>query len=120
MHDVLRRLGPRNADAERATRALLDRLPGVDWREVHALADQASGRNGDAVLEAALRAVYDWLDAQVCRRAAHATSSGLVPFAEAWRTVAAKAREAEAYNLDRRSLVVAIFVALSAAVRVAG
>ncbi len=118
VHDALRRLGHRGGtDLDRAVRGLLDRLPAVDWREVHRLAEQAAGRNGDAALESMLHAVYDWLDATLRRRAAQHPPARLAALAEAWDRIAAQARETEALNLDKRPLLIAAFTELAAAAR---
>ncbi len=96
---------------------LLTRLPDVDWRAVHALADSTTGREGGDVFEAILTMTLDWIDAKV--RASAACGAGprsLAPLAQVWEKIAASARETQALNLDRRPIVLSLFADLSAAV----
>lgn len=96
---------------------LLARLPDVDWRAVHSLADSVTGREGGDVFEAMLTMTLDWIDAKV--RTAAASGAGprsLAPLAQVWEKIAASARETQALNLDRRPIVLSLFADLSAAV----
>jgi DNA polymerase-3 subunit delta' len=116
VREALRRIdgGDRELDASLAN--LLDRLPDVDWRAVHALADRVAGRDSGEALETLLGSVYDWLGQRVRQGAARAEPSRrLAPYAEVWEKVAARAQENEALNLDRRQLVLAVFTDLAAA-----
>lgn len=99
---------------------LLGKLPAIDWRAVHALADTTQGREGAEVFEALMSLVFDWIDARV-RAAAGAGASprSLAPLAQVWEKIAASARETQALNLDRRPLVLSMFADLSAAVSAA-
>ena len=116
LHDALRRLGHKGVELDQTIRRLLDGLPAIEWREVHRLADQVTGRNGETALETIMTAVYDWLAASV-RSGPDRGPRRLAPFAEAWDRVAARAREADALNLDKRPLVLATFADLAVAVR---
>ncbi len=120
VREALRRLGEGGGDLDRRLAALLDRLPALDWRELHALADGLGGRNGDAVLGAILDAVRDWLAGQVRPDSATGAASPgrLAALAGAWERIGVLAREAQALNLDRRSLVFAIFTDLAGAARI--
>lgn len=96
---------------------LLSKLPEIDWRAVHALADSTLGREGGEVFDAVLTMILDWIDAHVRANAASgAGPRSLAPLAQVWEKIAASARETQALNLDRRPLVLSIFADLSAAV----
>ncbi len=116
VHGALRRLGRAGNDVESGVAGLLDRLPALEWRAVHRLADQVAGRDGDAAFETAMGAVFDWLQSQV-RTGGQGGARRLAPYAEVWEKVAASARETEALNLDRRPLILSIFSDLAGAVR---
>ena len=97
---------------------LFAHLPDVDWLAVHDLADTLAGREGQEAFETTLTAVYDWIDATV-RASAQIGAARLAPYAEVWEKIAASARETEAFNLDRRPLILSIFADLAAATRAA-
>ncbi len=121
VHDALRLLGSRGIELDALVHRLLDRLPAVDWREVHRLADQVGGRDGEVGFGIAMAAIYDWLGRAVAVRAGRGSRPGaVVPLAEAWEKVAAGARETEALNLDKRPLILGVFSDLATAVRLAG
>ncbi len=102
----------------RRLEGLLGRLPEVDWLGVHDLADTLAGRDGLEDFETTLATVFDWIDATV-RASTAAGVARLAPYAEVWEKIAASARETEAFNLDRRPLILSIFADLAAATRVA-
>jgi DNA polymerase-3 subunit delta' len=97
---------------------LLAHLPEVDWLAVHDLADTLTGREGQEDFETTISAVFDWIDATV-RGSTGAGATRLAPYAEVWEKIAASARETEAFNLDRRPLILSIFADLAAATRAA-
>ena len=102
-------------DIDAATSAVLMRLPEVDWRRVHRIADTV-GMSDDR-FGIVLRAVLDWLDARVQAQARSSTGAGgLIRMADAFESIRAAAREAEALNLDKRPLLLSIFADLSRAV----
>lgn len=103
------------ADVER----LLDALPVVDWQQVHGLADRLGGRDEQDDYEAAIAAIFDWLDARVRRDAAGgiARAANLAPLAEVWEKTSRSVRETDALNLDRRLLILTIFNDLAEATR---
>ena len=122
MLDALRLLGSQGLELDALLRRLLERLPAVDWREVHRLADQITGRDGETGFAIATAAIYDWLSRAGGgagrarpRRAGDRAASGGVG-----ERSAAAVRETEALNLDKRPLVLAIVSDLAAAVRLAG
>lgn len=117
VHDALRLLGHHGVELSATVGRLLGRLPALDWREVHKLADQVAGRDGEAAYAATMTAVYDWLGSTV-RCGAQSAPSRLAPYAEVWEKIAATTREADDLNLDKRPLILSIFSDLAAAVRV--
>ena len=114
--EMLRILQGEGLELDRGVNALLERLPELDWRAVHKLADQVAARDKDVAWEAMLGAVFDWLSRQLRMREGQGPAR-LARFAEVWEKVAAEARETAALNLDRRPLVLSIFSDLAAAAR---
>ena len=98
-------------------RATLERLPQVDWTDIHAIADGLAGRSNDRAFETAMGTVFGWLGEQARGRAGEGAAR-LAPLAEVWDKIARTARETEAYNLDRRAFVLTLYSDLSAALRV--
>ena len=93
---------------------LLERLPTVDPRALHALGDRLYGVDA-APLAAFLDTVNAWLSARLAQgpqEPAH-----LVRVAEAWEKINSAARDAEEYNLERKPLVFSVFGTLADAVR---
>ena len=94
--------------------ALLDRLPQLDPRALHALGDSLAGTE-QAPLAAFMDTINTWLSARLI------TSAGkigrMAPVAEAWDKVNRAAREVEIYNLDRKPFVFAVFDTLAEAAR---
>ena len=101
-------------DIDAATGSLLERLPEVDWRRVHRIADTV-GMSDDR-FGIVLRAVLDWLEARahVEARSSDAARASM-RVADAWESIRAAAREAEALNLDKRPLLLSIFADLARA-----
>lgn len=97
-------------------RAALERLPAIDWTDLHAVADGLAGRANDAAFETTVETIFGWLGEQTERRAAEGARR-LAPLAEVWDKVARQVRETESYNLDRRALVLTLFTDLSDALR---
>jgi DNA polymerase-3 subunit delta' len=102
--------GPLLAVRERVNE-LLGRVPAVDPRALHALADVLDRADRDAV-DTFVEAVRTWLSSELRRQ----TPTRLAPLAEAWSQIDRAAREAETFNLDRRPLVFAVFRCLAEAV----
>ncbi len=120
LHGALRLIGARGLDLDALVRGLLQRLPEVDWRAVHRLADQTTGRDGEAGFDIALAAIQDWLALRVRDgSSAGVPARRLAPYAEAWDKVSANARETDALNLDKRPLLLSIFADLATAARAA-
>jgi DNA polymerase-3 subunit delta' len=93
---------------------LLDRLPVLDPRALHALGEEIAGTQAET-LAAFMDAVNAWLSARL--KTGPQEGSRLARIAEVWATVNLAAREAEAYNLDRKPLVFSVFGQLAQAAR---
>ena len=93
---------------------LFAQLPNPDPRALHALGD-AIGGTDPKTLEAFMDLVNGWLSARLVEGSQGKAQMARV--AETWERVNHAAREAEAYNLERKPLVFAIFGALSEAAR---
>lgn len=120
VHDVLRLLSRGGVDLDANLHRMLDRLPAIDWRQVHALADRVAPRDNTDDYDTLLVSVLDWLDARVRRGALAGEGEAarrLAPYAEVWEKAAGAARETETLNLDRRPLVFSLFADLAAAAR---
>lgn len=92
----------------RQTRAMLDALPQVDVGQSLALAELTSGRDGSAAFATMMTVVADWVS-ELVRSRASLGPRRLAPLIEVWEKSAQAAREADAYNVDRRPLVLALF-----------
>ena len=97
----------------------LDALPRIDWDTAHRIAEDA-GRpgGGGAEFQRFVETILDWLHARTQR--AGAGAARLAPYAEVWEKLRRAAREAEAYNLDKKPLVLLTFADLAEAARRAG
>ena len=111
-------LGGEALKLHQRTAALLDTLPRVDPRELHALGDALG--NSDRV---ALGAFIDSVDRWITRRLraddgnANANLPRLARLAEVWEKINRAARETESYNLERKPLVFSVFGLLAEAIR---
>jgi DNA polymerase III subunit delta' len=111
---ALRLLAQGGLERDNLVRGLLDHLPAVDWRAVHALADEVTGRDNAAEYDRVMASIPDWIDARLHAEAAQGAGR-LAPLAEVWEKAAEAAREAEVMNLDKRPLILSIFADLAAA-----
>ena len=98
------------------TAALLDNLPQVDPRELHALGD-ALGGNDRAALGAFVDSIDRWIGERLRMGDANANLPRLARLAEVWEKIANAARETETYNLERKPLVFSVFGLLQEATR---
>ena len=100
------------------TAALLATLPRVDPLELHALGDALGGTDRVA-LATFIDSVDRWLSERL--RAdddnANANLPRLARLAEVWEKITLAARDAEAYNLERKPLVFSVFGLLAEATR---
>jgi DNA polymerase III subunit delta' len=93
---------------------LLDRLPALDPRALHSLGDEIAGTQAET-LAAFMDAVNAWLGGRLSSGAQD--TARLARLAEVWASVNQAARDAEAYNLDRKPLVFSVFGQLAEAAR---
>ena len=100
------------------TAALLDMLPQIDYRELHALGDSISGSDR-VILNAFMDSVERWVGDRIRNDGSRpdADLPRLARLAEVWEKVSRAAREAESYNLERKPLVFSIFGLLAEAMR---
>jgi DNA polymerase III subunit delta' len=93
---------------------LLDRLPSLDAKALHALGEALAGTDPQP-----LAAFVDTVNAWLARRLnGGANDIGrLDRLAEAWQRVNAAARDAETYNLERKPLIFNVFGLLAEATR---
>jgi DNA polymerase III subunit delta' len=94
--------------------ALLERLPELDARALHAVGERISGTD-PATLAAFLDTVNGWLSARLA--ATPQDRARLNRVAQAWEKVNAAARDVEEYNLERKPLVFNVFGWLAEATR---
>jgi DNA polymerase-3 subunit delta' len=116
VREALKRLGGESARLQERIEALLGRLPEVDWRDVHKLADAVSAREQVTEYETVIATVFEWLDDMVVRGAGQGPRR-LAPYAEVWEKLGAAVRETEALNLDKRPLILSLFADLANATR---
>ena len=93
---------------------LLERLPELDPRALHALGDEIAGTEAET-LAAFMDAVNAWLGERL--KTGPQEPRRLARIAEVWSSVNKAGREAEAYNLDRKPLVFSVFGQLAEAAR---
>jgi DNA polymerase-3 subunit delta' len=94
--------------------AMLDRLPVVDPRALHALGDRLAGTE-TAPLAAFIDTVNGWLSDRLA--AGSRDGARLDRLARAWENVNSASRDAQTYNLDRKPLVFSVFGWLAEAAR---
>jgi DNA polymerase-3 subunit delta' len=88
------------------TMALLARLPALDMRELHMLADSLAMADS-RVFEIVMDAVNDWLSARLSDSLADKARAARV--ADIWGELNAAARDTDIYNLDRKPLIFRTF-----------
>jgi len=93
---------------------ILDRLPQLDPRALHALGDELAGTEAET-LAAFLDTVNSWLAARL--RSGPQESRRLARVGDVWESVNRAAREVETYNLDRKPFVFSVFNLLAEAAR---
>src|SRR4051812_41370841 len=101
---------------QQRTAALLNTLPRVDPRELHALGDSL-GLSDRALLAAFIDSVDRWIAERL--RADHANANVNLPrlarLAEVWEKINRAARDTAEYNLERKPLVFSVFGLLAEA-----
>jgi DNA polymerase-3 subunit delta' len=109
-------LGGDALSLQQTTTALLDSLPNVDPRALHALGD-AIGGTDRATLAAFVDGIDRWIAGRLRTGDANAELPRLARLAEVWEKIGRAARDTEAYNLERKPLVFSVFGLLAEAVR---
>jgi DNA polymerase-3 subunit delta' len=94
--------------------ALLEGLPALDQRALHALGDTLAGTD-PAPLATFMDVVRDWLSARLA--ALPQETRRLAPLAEVWEKINRAGKDVEVYNLERKPLVFAVFGLLAEAAR---
>lgn len=100
------------------TASLLNTLPHVDPRELHALGD-ALGTSDRVALAAFTDSVDRWIGERLRadEGGLNANLPRLARLAEVWEKIGKAARETESYNLERKPLVFSVFSLLAEATR---
>ena len=114
---VARALNLMGGDAlklQQRTAALLDTLPRVDPRQLHALSD-ALPLSDRATLAAFTDSIERWIGERLHGADANANLARLARLAEVWDKISRAARETESYNLERKPLVFSVFGLLAEA-----
>jgi DNA polymerase-3 subunit delta' len=101
-------------DLRRQVAKLLDALPALDPRALHALGDVLAGTE-PATFSAFMDTINTWLSARLARGAGEIRR--MAPVAQAWEQVNRSAREVDVYNLDRKPFIFAAFSLLAEAAR---
>ncbi len=103
---------------------LTQTLPEVDYAGVHALADRVAIRGRDDAFDAFVGVVEDWLSRRVRNESEPAAplpqpvqAASLASWADVWEKVRDTTLQAETLNLDRRQVVLQVFMALATATR---
>jgi DNA polymerase-3 subunit delta' len=111
-------LGGDAVKLQQRTASLLAALPRVDPRELHALGD-ALGGSDRAALAAFIDSIDRWMGERLRAAGpdANANLPRLAQLAEVWEKINLAARDAEAYNLERKPLVFSVFGLLAEATR---
>ena len=113
---ALSALASDGATLRKTVAGLLERLPAVDARASHALAEDLAKRGAEERFALFVSMVGDWLHERV-RAGAALREPRLAQLAESWEKIARSAREVEIFNLDRRPFVLGTLAELSGLAR---
>lgn len=94
--------------------ALLDRLPDIDARALHALGD-SMGFADQKAFEGFIDTLNDWMSTRL--RNGPQDAAHLARIADAWQRINRAAADADAFNLERRPIIFDAFGALAEAAR---
>lgn len=92
-----------------AVMEILDKLPALDVAAVYRLADRVAGSGGEEAYHLLIDLVSDWLSKKVRADAATVPAPALAGWAEVWEKTAHAVGTAEAFNLDRKQVVLNLF-----------
>ena len=101
-------------ELRRQVTTLLDQLPKIDQRALHALGDSLSGTE-PATFAAFMDTINAWLGTRIA--SGTRTIGNMAPVAQAWEQINRSAREVDVFNLDRKPFVFAVFGTLAEAAR---
>jgi DNA polymerase III subunit delta' len=90
------------------TVALLNSLPHVDQKALHALGDVLGAQDRTAIA-AFMDTIDRWMSERLQAPDANANLARLARLAEVWEKVTRAARDTEAFNLERKPLVFSVF-----------
>lgn len=107
-------LGGQSLGLQQRTLDLLNRLPQLDQRALHALGD-ALPLNDRAGLRAFIDTIDRWLTAHLHGPDVGANLPRLARLAEVWEKINNAARDTESFNLERKPLVFSVFGMLAEA-----
>jgi len=107
-------LGGQSLGLQQRTLDLLNRLPQLDPRALHALGD-ALPLNDRAGLRAFVDTIDRWLTGHLHRPDVGANLPRLARLAEVWEKINNAARDTESFNLERKPLVFSVFGMLAEA-----
>ena len=108
-------LGGSALGLQERTAQLLESLPNVDQRALHALGDALAG-NDRTTLAAFVDTVERWLIERL-GDGSNANLASLARVSEVWEKVLRDARDTQEYNLERKPLVFSVFGMLAEAMR---
>ncbi|MDQ0315869.1 DNA polymerase III subunit delta' [Amorphus orientalis] len=94
---------------QHAVTDILSNLPRLDEAALHRLADRTSGPGSDATFDLLVDLVSDWLSKKVRADATTQPPAALAGWAEVWEKTAHAVGVAEAFNLDRKQVVLNLF-----------
>ena len=107
-------LGGQSLGLQQRTLELLNRLPQLDQRALHALGD-ALPLNDRAGLRAFIDTIDRWLTGHLHAPDVGANLPRLARLAEVWEKINNAARDTESFNLERKPLVFSVFGMLAEA-----
>ena len=107
-------LGGQSLGLHQRTLELLNRLPQLDQRALHALGD-ALPLNDRVGLKAFIDTIDRWLTGHLHAPDAGANLPRLARLAEVWEKINSAARDTESFNLERKPLVFSVFGMLAEA-----
>lgn len=109
-------LGGQSLSLHQRTLELLNRLPQLDQRALHALGD-ALPLNDRVGLKAFVDTIDRWLTGHLHAPDAGSNLPRLARLAEVWEKINSAARDTESFNLERKPLVFSVFGMLAEATR---
>ena len=119
VRQALQRLAAGDSASLDGVEQLLSALPRLDWSAVHRLADEIAPRAGADKFDGFVATTLDWLHFQALSGAPGGPAR-LAPFAQVWEKLRQSVRETDAYNLDKKPLILRTFAELAEAARLAG